>query len=174
MYIKIYKYVLIFRNKRSVAWSLSSVVTFGVAAYRRMESLCPAVFDGDIWIFGQDFEASSQLSGVQDLSAMRLLLGTLLGGREKAAYGSVRRNTYECATGSGKQFPKWEGPYMVTLRWGYADTIAMANTEKQVNIRKRRDFRQQDKREKPQEPRRPNQLQSKLFDGGTSVVKDGR
>nr|CAH8827844.1 unnamed protein product [Trichobilharzia regenti] len=58
-----------------------------------MESPCPEAFDGNIWIFGQDFEASSQLSGVQDLSAMRLVLGTLLGGREKAAYESLRRNT---------------------------------------------------------------------------------
>nr|CAH8864792.1 unnamed protein product [Trichobilharzia regenti] len=102
---------------------------------------------------------------------MRLLLGTLLGGLEKAAYEGVRRNTDECATGSGKQFPKWEGPNMVTLRWGYADTIAMVNEAKQVNISECRDSRQLHKRAKPLEPRRSNQLQSQVFAWGSSVVR---
>nr|CAH8869000.1 unnamed protein product [Trichobilharzia regenti] len=169
-----YKYVLIFIIKRSVAWPLSSVVTFGVAAYRQMESLCPAVFDGDIWIFGQDFKASAQLSGVQDLSAMELLLVTLLGGRVKAAYESVRRNTDECSTGSGKQFPKWEGPHMVTSRWDHADTIAMTNNERRVNVSELQKWIQRDKPTMTPAPSRSSRLQSHVFDGGTSVVRAGR
>nr|CAH8851165.1 unnamed protein product [Trichobilharzia regenti] len=168
-----YKYVLIFIIKRSVAWPLSSVVTFGVAAYRQMESLYPAVFDGDIWIFGQDFKASAQLSGVQDLSAMELLLETLLGGRAKAAYEGVGRSMDECSTGSGKQFPKWEGPHMVTSRWGYADTVAMANNERRVNVSELQKWIQRDKPTMTPAPSRSSRLQSHVFDGGTSVVRAG-
>nr|CAH8856612.1 unnamed protein product [Trichobilharzia regenti] len=138
-----------------------------------MESLWPAVFDEDIWIFGQDFELSAQLSGVQDLSLMRLLLGTLLGGQEKAAYGIARRNTNEYATGSAKQFPKWEAPHMVTLRWSYADTIAILNEEKQMNTSEYRDSKQQHKRAKTLQPRKLNKLQLQVFDGGTSVMRAG-
>nr|CAH8866570.1 unnamed protein product [Trichobilharzia regenti] len=139
-----------------------------------MESLCPAVFDGDIWIFGQDFKASAQLSGVQDLSAMELLLGTLLGGRAKAAYESVSRNNDECSTGSGKQFPKWVGPHMVTSRWGYADTVAIANNERRVNVSELQKWIQRDKPTMTPAPRRSRRLQSQVFDGGTSVVRAGR
>nr|CAH8845550.1 unnamed protein product [Trichobilharzia regenti] len=138
-----------------------------------MESLCPAVFDGDIWIFGQDFKASAQLSGVQDLSAMELLLGTLLGVRVKAAYESVSRNTDECPTGSGKQFPKWEGPHMVTSRWDYADTIAMTNNERHVNVSELQKWIQRDKPTMTPAPSRSSRLQSHVFDGGTSVVRAG-
>nr|CAH8848946.1 unnamed protein product [Trichobilharzia regenti] len=127
----------------------------------------------------QDFKASAQLSGVQDLSAMELLLGTLLGGRAKAAYESVSRNTDECSTGSGKRFPKWEGPYTITKRRGQVYTIRRGDKQKRVNASQLQRWVQWDKpiSNNPQlgdvAPRRSERLRTKLFDVGTSVVRAG-
>nr|CAH8822485.1 unnamed protein product [Trichobilharzia regenti] len=90
-----------------------------------------------------------------------------------------KRYTVGCGPGSRKLLPKWEGPYTITKRRGQVYTIRRGDKQKRVNASQLQRWVQWDKpvSNNPQledvAPRRSERLRTKLFDGGTSVVRAG-
>nr|CAH8827780.1 unnamed protein product [Trichobilharzia regenti] len=90
-----------------------------------------------------------------------------------------RRYTVGGGLGSRKLLPKWEGPYTITKRRGQVYTIRRGDKQKRVNASQLQRWVQWDKpvSNNPQledvAPRRSERLRTKLFDGGTSVVRAG-